>query len=430
MRLRRADRDGLKLRLFHSRGIRIQARHSGRLGGGRGDIRRGHRNVAGFRRGLAEEVLRRGLHRIRHHRLDDGAGCRVAERVHAKRAARAQNDGLDGLTAALFYLGMVRAQVDVKGRAGPRGADLDGFKFRGGLRRGHIRRIRSRRRLITQVGVLGRLGLCLTLQLFGHLMAPGEHTGQPAGSLEAGFFVVLKVLVQLVGIFLLVGSFFRLRGKALRPAFRAAGGVLLIDGHAFFVHAAAHAAEPLPDFRRGDIKNVQAGAEGQRRHDQIGCRAPAEQQQIAAQHGAQRAAGQPGVDAVLVTGGYHGRRWDIGGDIREYDDRAAGKHQPQQQPCNVGQQVFAAGVQDGQIAQRRAHHKAAAAKHAKQRVVQSLPDRTARHKSQRHEDEAQKQGHQPRRHPVLCPASPALSAAPRSGFSFPFCHVRSSLSFL
>ena len=44
--------------------------------------------------------------------------------------------------------------------------------------------------------------------------------------------------------------------------------------------------------------------------------------------------------------------------------------------------------------------------------------------------EAQKQGHQPRRHPVLCPASPALSAAPRSGFSFPFCHVRSSLSFL
>ena len=46
------------------------------------------------------------------------------------------------------------------------------------------------------------------------------------------------------------------------------------------------------------------------------------------------------------------------------------------------------------------------------------------------EGEAQKQGHQPRRHPVLCPASPALSAAPRSGFSFPFCHVRSSLSFL
>lgn len=121
-------------------------------------------------------------------------------------------------------------------------------------------------------------------------MAPGEHTGQPAGSLEAGFFVVLKVLVQLVGIFLLVGFFFRLRGKALRPAFRAAGGVLLIDGHAFFVHAAAHVAEPLPDFRRGDIKNVQAGAEGQRRHDQIGCRTPAEQQQIAAQHGAQRAA--------------------------------------------------------------------------------------------------------------------------------------------
>ena len=60
-------------------------------------------------------------------------------------------------------------------------------------------------------------------------MAPGEHTGQPAGSLEAGFFVVLKVLVQLVGIFLLVGFFFRLRGKALRPAFRAAGGVLLIE---------------------------------------------------------------------------------------------------------------------------------------------------------------------------------------------------------
>ena len=89
--------------------------------GGRGDIRRGHRNVAGFRRGLAEEVLRRGLHRIRHHRLDDGAGCRVAERVHAKRAARAQNDGLDGLTAALFYLGMVRAQVDVKRARGAPG---------------------------------------------------------------------------------------------------------------------------------------------------------------------------------------------------------------------------------------------------------------------------------------------------------------------
>ena len=62
----------------------------------------------------------------------------------------------------------------------------------------------------------------------------------------------------------------------------------------------------------------------------------------------------------------------------------------------MGQQVFAPGVEDGQIAQRCAQHEASAAEHAEQDIVHRAPGRAARHESQRHEHQPRKQGDEPR----------------------------------
>ena len=83
-------RRGLLFRLF--------CRGSGRNGGR-------HRRLGLGR----EEVLSGSIHSVRDDGSHGGADGRTAERVHAEGAAGAEDDGLDGLTAALGDGGMVRA---------------------------------------------------------------------------------------------------------------------------------------------------------------------------------------------------------------------------------------------------------------------------------------------------------------------------------
>ena len=203
----------------------------------------------------------------------------------------------------------------------------------------------------------------------------------------------------------------------------AAGGILLVDGHALFVGAAAQFTDPLPQFGGGDIKNVQAGTERQHHHHEIRRRTPAEQQQIAAQQGTDGTAAQPGMDAVLIALRYHAGRRDVGGDLGKDDDGAAGKHQPQHQLEHLADEVFAPCVEDGQIADRCAQHEAAAAEQAEQYLVQGLPDRAALHKGQHDEQQARKQGAQPCGHPLLCPALSPRRCASCGRFSFFLCHL-------
>ena len=68
----------------------------------------------------------------------------------------------------------------------------------------------------------------------------------------------------------------------------------------------------------------------------------------------------------MITGSGHLRGGLVGGDVRKDDDRAAGEDEPQRKLGDMGQQVFAPGVEDGQITQRRAQHEASAAEHAEQ----------------------------------------------------------------
>ena len=187
--------------------------------------------------------------------------------------------------------------------------------------------------------------------------------------------------------------------------------------------AAAHVAEPLPALGGRNVKNVQAGAGRQRRHDQIGGGSAAEQQERPAQHSAQRTAREPCAHTVMITGSSHLRGGLVGGDVRKDDDRAAGEDEPQRKLGDMGQKVFAPGVEDGQIAQRCAQHEASAAQHAEQDIVHRAPGRAARHESQRHEHQPRKQGDEPCGHPVLCPVLAARGCAAPGGLAFSLCHV-------
>ena len=336
---------------------------------------------------LCKEVLSRRFHGIRHDGPDGGLGCR-AQRVHAKGATRPRDEGFDGLTAALLHLGAVRAKVHIKGsaRAGcPHPHRRHGWgrlRFRLGLRR-----------LVRRSGRAVR-GL---LQLLGHLMAPVQHTGhpvrqtQPEGLFRFGFVFVFFQLLRLV---VLVCGF--LCGLPLGAALGTAGCALLVHGHALCVHPAGHVAQPLPDLSRSEVKNVQADAERQHQHDEV-CRRPAaEQQQVAAQHRTQCAAGQPRLITVLVAGRHHleGRQ-PLRLDVGKHDHRAACKHEPQRQLTDVGQQVLAPRVQHGQAAHRCTQHKTAAAKQAKQHLMQRFPHRVAFHKGKAHQQKPRKQGPKP-----------------------------------
>ena len=221
-----------------------------------------------------KEIFGGGVHRIRHDGGHGGADGCTTERVHPKGPAGAEDDRLDGFAAALGDGRMVRAEVDVKGGAGPGLFHL--HRGRLGLRRSRF----GRRR-------------CGRPTALHHLMAPVENASQPAGRLDverrslrlffAVVFLVLGEVVVIPIVLLRLGLFCRAGRKALGTA----GGVLLVDREALFVDAAAHIAEPLPALGGGDVKDVQAGAG---RHDQIGGRPAAEQQERPAQHSAQCAA--------------------------------------------------------------------------------------------------------------------------------------------
>ena len=123
---------------------------------------------------------------------------------------------------------------------------------------------------------------------------------------------------------------------------------------------------------------------------------PAEQQQIAAQQCAQRAAAQPRIDTIPVAGRHHleGRQ-PLRLDVGKHDHRAACKHEPQRQLADVGQQILAPRVQHGQAAHRCTQHKTAAAKQAKQHLMQRFPHRVAFHKGKAHQQKPRKQGPKP-----------------------------------
>ena len=240
-----------------------------------------------------------------------------------------------------------------------------------------------------------------------------------AAAVPAFAHFVFRQVVVIILVFLRLG----LLGGAFCQTLGPAGGILLVDGKALFVDAAAHVAEPLPALGGRNVENVQAGAGRQRRHDQIGGGSAAEQQERPAQHSAQRTAREPCAHPILITGSGHLRGGLVGGDVRKDDDRAAGEDEPQRQLCDVGQKVFAPGVEDGQIAQCCAQHEASAAEHAEQDIVHRAPGRAARHESQRHEHQPRKQGDEPRGHPVLCPVLAARGCAAPGGLAFSLCHV-------
>jgi len=126
--------------------------------------------------------------------------------------------------------------------------------------------------------------------------------------------------------------------------------------------------------------------------------------------------------AITFGGGGHLRGGLVGGDVRKDDDRTAGEDEAQHKLGDVGQEIFAPGVEDGQIAQRRPHHKASTAEQAEQNIVHRAPCRAARHEGQRHKHQPCEQGDKPRWHPVLRPFFAARGAAPRGSSAFSFCH--------
>ena len=298
-------------------------------------------------------------------------------------------------------------------------AHLNRRKGRGFLRCGGRRRGSGGRFLVAE-GVVHRFGFRLALQFFRHLVAPTENAGQPAGGRKTGRFLPVVGRLRLLSGFQRGSFLLSLTGCG---PLGAAGGVLLVDGHALFMDAAAQFAHPLPQLGGGDIKNVQAGTERQHDHDKVRRRTPAEQQQVAAQQSPQRAAAQPCGHAVLVALSHHPGGRDVGGDVRKHDDRAAGEDQPQQQLEHLPQQVFAPRVQNGQITHRRTQHEAATAKQAEQHLVETFPHRAALHKGQHDEQQPRKQGAQPRGHPLLCPALSPRRCASCCRFSFFCCHL-------
>ena len=82
-------------------------------------------------------------------------------------------------------------------------------------------------------------------------------------------------------------------------------------------------------------------------------------------------------------------------DVGKHDHRAACKHEPQRQLADVGQQILAPRVQHGQAAHRCTQHKTAAAKQAKQHLMQRFPHRVAFHKGKAHQQKPRKQGPKP-----------------------------------
>ena len=77
------------------RGFRGRRRHGGV-----------HHRGRSRRSGGREEILGGSLHGIRHHRFDDGPGRGLLERVLPKGAGRPDDDGLNGLAAALGNRGI------------------------------------------------------------------------------------------------------------------------------------------------------------------------------------------------------------------------------------------------------------------------------------------------------------------------------------
>ena len=204
--------------------------------------------------------------------------------------------------------------------------------------------------------------------------------------------------------------------------FGAALCTALRNSRALCVDTAKGPAQPLPDFRRGQIKNVQAGTQCQHQHDEVCSRTAAEQQQVSAQQCAQRAAAQPRIDTIPVAGRHHlKRRKPLRLKAGKDDHGAAGKHKTQHQLENFGDQVFPPGVLHGKAAHGRAQHKTAAAEQPEQYIVQRPPYRVALHKGQYNEQQPRKQGAKPRRE-TLFGALFARRCASRSGFSFFRCH--------
>ncbi len=347
--------------------------------------------------------------RIRDHSiLHDGLRGRFrgrTQRVLAKGAAGPHNQRLNGLTAAFLHLGVVGAKVYVKGCPGPGCTHLHRRDDRG-------RRLRLGKRLAEAVCGRFRLGCLLCGRNFrfhflGHLVAPAADAAEPVRQADAEcralhilfrFFLVLCLIFGFVVV--LFCLLLRCPGSStLSPALGVALGKSCAPG----MGAAKRRAQPLPDLRRGQVKDVQAGTERQHDHDQVCRRASAQQQQIAAQQCTQCTAADPGIHTILVTCSHHleGRkplRLDAGKD----DDRAAGKNKSQRQLENFGQKIFAPGVLHSKAAYRRAQHKAAAAKQAEQHIMQRTPGRVPFHEGQHDQQKPRKQGAKPCRETLFC----------------------------
>ena len=240
------------------------------------------------------------------------------------------------------------------------------------------------------------------------IMAVKGRKSDTIGSIAMGFGILFTGLLNMTAAVSplsesesFANMFYQLSGQPvlgflLGAALGTAGCTLLVHGHALCVHPAGHVAQPLPDLSRSEVKNVQADAERQHQHDEVCCRPAAEQQQVAAQHRTQCAAGQPRLITVLVAGRHHleGRQ-PLRLDVGKHDHRAACKHEPQRQLADVRQQILAPRVQHGQAAHRCTQHKTAAAKQAKQHLMQRFPHRVAFHKGKAHQQKPRKQGPKP-----------------------------------
>ena len=247
---------------------------------------------------LCKEIGCIGLHRVLYDGLRGRSGGR-AQRVLPKGAARAHDERLDGLAAALLHLSVIGAKVYVKGSPGPGYPYLHRRDGRGG-------RLRLGKRLAGSICGWPRL---LRLHLFGHLVAPVADAVQPVRHTDAesrSFHLLFGIFLIPVFIFCFVVVFLSLGFcRAGSGTFSAAGCALLRHGRTLCVHAAKRSAQPLPHLCRGQIKNVQADTQCQHDHDK-GCRGPsAQQQQAAAQQCAQRTAADPCIHTVCVAGSRH-----------------------------------------------------------------------------------------------------------------------------
>ena len=265
---------------------------------------------------------------------------------------------------------MVGAKVYVKGRAGMGNAD----PHRGDGRRGRL-----------WLGRGGGSGLSfgsVCFHLLRYLVSPAQHAGHPVRHPQmqpGGLVLLVQRLVLGFVVFLVDRPLCLPDGGALG----AAGSALLCKGSAAGVDTAGDGTQPDPDLGGGNIKNVQAAAQQEHDHDEICCRASAQQKQHAAQHKAYCAAGEPCIDAVGVAGGKHlQRRQPLRLDIGKHDDCAADKDKPQHQLEDAGQQLLAPGVQNGQTAHGCTQHKAAAAEQSEQHIMEHPPYGIAPHKGQ------------------------------------------------